>query len=164
LTSFKDKKLIVNKNLDLPDEIIQWAIHSSKVFLMKSWHNYVALTGWKILNADMLTVNHHMSALTDRKKREIDEQLAKMKREAEKKALLNVICDIKNINDGPIISQRILKDIYKIYSVESASFIYGTDTVTVLAKWNEALHIIEKIKKLPQVLDVKGRALYPLWT
>ena len=112
----------------------------------------------------MLTVNHHMSALTDRKRREIDEQLAKIKREAEKKALLNIICDIKNINDGPTISQRILNDIYKIYGVESASYIYGTDTITVLAKWNEALNIIEKIKKFQQVLDVKGRALYPLWT
>jgi len=134
------------------------------VSLMKSWHHYVALTGWKILNADTLTVNHRMSALTDRRKREIDEQLAKIKREAEKKALLKVICDIKNINDGPIITQRILKDIYKIHGVESASYIYGTDTITVLAKWNEAPYIIEKIEKLPLVLDVKGRALFPLWT
>jgi hypothetical protein len=135
-------------------------ISSKIVFLMKSWYYYVALTGWKILNPDMLTMNHHMSALTDRKKREIDEQLAKIKREAEKKALLNVICNIKNIND----SQRILKDIYKIYGVESASFIYGTNIITVLTKWDEASDIIEKIKKLPLVQQVNGRALFPLWT
>ena len=104
-----------------------------------------------------------MSSLTEKRKLEIDEEYAKMKREAERKALLNVICDIKQINDGPIISQRILKDIYKIYGVQSASYIYGTNTITVIAKWNEASYIVEKIKRLPLVLDVKGKALSPLF-
>jgi hypothetical protein len=104
-----------------------------------------------------------MSSLTEKRKREIEEQYAKMKREAERKVLLKVICDIKNINDGPIISQRILKDIYKIHGVESASYAYGTNTITVIAKWNELSYIIEKIKKLPLVLDVSGKALSPLF-
>jgi hypothetical protein len=104
-----------------------------------------------------------VSSLTEKRKREIEEQFAKMKREAERKVLLNVTCDIKDINDGPIISQRILKDIYKIYGVESASYTYGTNIITVIAKWNEISYIVEKIKKLPLVLGVSGKALSPLF-
>jgi hypothetical protein len=105
-----------------------------------------------------------MSSLTDKKKREIEEQYAKMKQEAERKVLLNVICDIRNINEGSIISQRILKEIYKIHGIESASYTYGTNVITVIAKWNDPIsYIIEKIKKLPLVLDVSGKALSPLF-
>lgn len=92
------------------------------------------------------------------------EQYAKMKRERERKVLLNVICDIQNINDGPIISQRILKDIYKIYGVESASYIYGTDTITVIAKWEEMPVIVDKIKNIPLVRNITGKKLSPLFT
>jgi hypothetical protein len=101
-----------------------------------------------------------MSSLTEKRKQEIEEQFAKMKREAERKVLLNVTCDIKDI---PIISQRILKDIYKIYGVESASYTYGTNIITVIAKWNEKSYIVENIKKLPLVLGVSGKALSPLF-
>jgi hypothetical protein len=53
-----------------------------------------------------------MSSLTEKRKREIEQQIAKMKQQAERKVLLNVVCDIKNTTDAPIITQRILKEIY----------------------------------------------------
>lgn len=105
-----------------------------------------------------------MSSLTEKRKREIEEQIAKMKQQAERKVLLNVVCDIRNINDAPSITQRILKEIYKLHGIESASFIYGTNTITVIAKWSESIsQIVEKITRMPWVSDVSGRILSPLF-
>lgn len=104
-----------------------------------------------------------MSSLTEKRKREIEEQIAKMKQQAERKVLLNVVCDIRNINDAPIITQRILK-VSRLHGIESASFIYGTNTITVIAKWSESIsQIVEKIKRMPWVSDVSGRILSPLF-
>jgi len=60
-------------------------------------------------------------------------------------------------DDAPIITQHILKE-YQLHGIESASFAYGTNTITVIAKWNESIsQIVEKIKRMPWVLDVSGR-------
>jgi hypothetical protein len=73
-----------------------------------------------------------MSSLTERRKREIEDQYIKMRKDAQKKLLLYVICNINNINEGQNIAQKILKDIYKIGGIESASYTYGTNTITVV--------------------------------
>jgi hypothetical protein len=73
-----------------------------------------------------------MSSLTERRKREIEDQYIKMRKDAQNKLLLYVICNINNINEGQNIAQKILKDIYKIGGIESASYTYGTNTITVV--------------------------------
>jgi hypothetical protein len=70
-----------------------------------------------------------MSALTEKRKREIEEQYAEMRKKAEKKLLLYVICNIDNVDEGQSIAQQVLKDIYKIEGIESASYTYGTNTI-----------------------------------
>lgn len=106
-----------------------------------------------------------MSALTERKKKEIESLFLKMKQKTYKKVMLYVTCNIQGVNQEPIIVDRILKTINNMNAIESASYDYGTNTITVTANWKdyEISQMIESIKAIPNVLDIKAYILNPLF-
>lgn len=106
-----------------------------------------------------------MSSFTERKKREIENLYLKMKQKAYKKVMLYVICNIPTLHDEAVITDRVLKFIYKMKDIEFASYAQGTNTITVTANWKdyEVLQKIKSIKELPDVLDIKAYILNPLF-
>jgi hypothetical protein len=79
--------------------------------------------------------------------------------------MLYVMCNIQNIDDGPVITDHIIKTINNMTDTESASYTYGTNIITVTANWKdyEVPLKIKSIKEIPNVLDVKAYLLNPLF-
>lgn len=106
-----------------------------------------------------------MSALTEKNKREIEEQYKKLIEKKEKKILLSIYFDLRDPKDGPDISFGIVNFVYQLKEIESAGYSPGTNLVTVVAKWREEdiPSNVAKIKLRPFVTDVRVKIMTPLF-
>jgi hypothetical protein len=106
-----------------------------------------------------------LSALTERRKREIEHLYNELKKKSQSKVLLYVICDIADMNSASSIVEEVMKSIKIMNGIESVSYSYGTNVITVVALWNEieANSKVDAIKKIDKVIDVKAKILSPLF-
>jgi 5,10-methylene-tetrahydrofolate dehydrogenase/methenyl tetrahydrofolate cyclohydrolase len=104
-----------------------------------------------------------MSALTEKKKKEIESLYLKMKQKACRKVMLYVT--LRPLDNEYVIADRILKFINKMNEIESTSYTPGTYVMTVTANWKEyeVQQKIKSIKDLPEVSDIKAYILNPLF-
>jgi hypothetical protein len=106
-----------------------------------------------------------MSALTERKKREIETQFRKMKARRAYKVFLYVLCDTKTLRDTFTIPQMIMDSTKRKKGVESIYYTNGTNVITVLAQWEdfEISGKIMEIKSIRHVTGVRTELLAPLF-
>ena len=96
-----------------------------------------------------------MSALTERKKKEIDMLYRKMKAKRSK-VFLNILIN-SNVKISRRIGERITKSIYRLGDVQYSSYSLGTNNFTAEAQWNEsdAVGKVDLLKiMIARLLDV----------
>jgi hypothetical protein len=111
-----------------------------------------------------------MSALTERKKREIEMLYRKLK-EKPSKVFLNIFVNI-DISNNPHIIKQILNFITNMEGVEFSNYTQGTNNFTATAQWKEsdAQLNVEKLKRIllelanapPEMVKIQAKILYPV--
>jgi hypothetical protein len=106
-----------------------------------------------------------MSALTERRKREIETQFREMKEKRAYKVFLYVFCDTQSLEDTLSIPQVVMDSITRKKGIESISYIDGSNFITVLAQWQdyEVNYKIKEIRKIRHVSGVRAEILAPLF-
>ncbi|HKG90151.1 MAG TPA: hypothetical protein VKA95_17690 [Nitrososphaeraceae archaeon] len=106
-----------------------------------------------------------MSALTERKKREIETQYREMMAKRGYRVFLTVFCDVKSLEDTFTIPQKIMDSIRKMKGVESVSYTDASNVITVMAQWKESEvnSKIREIQEIPKVVNVTAKILRPLF-
>jgi hypothetical protein len=100
-----------------------------------------------------------MSALTERRKREIMELY--QRRIVPRRIFLNIIYDISDINRVTIIERDILDSLERMTGIESYTPYQGRNIIAVTAQWteDEAESRVAELMRIAGVLDVKAKVI-----
>jgi hypothetical protein len=111
-----------------------------------------------------------MSALTEKKKREIETLYRKLK-EKPSKVFLNILIGA-DISNNPRIIKRILNLIWSMGDVEYSTYTEGTNNFTATTFWKESdatnnvqtlRRRIQEVANLPiKAVNVQAKILYPV--
>ena len=100
-----------------------------------------------------------MSALTERRKREIMEQYQRMR--VPRRFILSIIYDTSNINEIPSIERNIMDAINRMPDIESYTPYHGENIIAVTARWTESEKElrVEELGRIPGVMNVQARII-----
>jgi hypothetical protein len=101
-----------------------------------------------------------VSALTEKKKKEIEMLYRKMK-EKPSRVLLNVFTDISKPNEVQAISKRVLNSLGRMRGIKYCGYTKGTNHISAMAQWteSEAKFIVAELKKDPGVANLQAQIL-----
>lgn len=103
-----------------------------------------------------------MSALTDRRKREIEMLYRKMKEEPSK-VFLNVFIDDVVLNEDPTLPAYVYELFKQMGGLKSYNYTEGSNHITATVLWteSEAKYRVEDLRNTRGIKNVQAWILYP---
>ena len=107
-----------------------------------------------------VSLKETMSALTERKKREIEMLYRKMK-EKPSRVFLSIFLDESILNQSTL--HTYISELMKRMEVESYTYTENTNHLTATARWteSEAQYKVEDLRNTPGIKHVQANILYP---